>query len=111
MAEEGVAQIFRPVFGSWPILGAVVTLQLDVLVSRLDQEYGVPIKLEPAPFETARWITSDNPDLIRKFCESYRSSIAEDKDLSLVFLAKNAWTLNRAMEEWPDIHFHKVRER
>jgi peptide chain release factor 3 len=111
MAEEGVAQIFRPVFGSWPILGAVGTLQLDVLVSRLDQEYGVPIKLEPAPFETARWITSDNPDLIRKFCESYRSSIAEDKDLSLVFLAKNAWTLNRAMEEWPDIHFHKVRER
>jgi peptide chain release factor 3 len=111
MAEEGVAQIFRPVFGSWPILGAVGTLQLDVLVSRLDQEYGVPIKLEPAPFETARWITSDNPDLIRKFCESYRSSIAEDKDLSLVFLAKNAWRLNRAMEEWPDIHFHKVRER
>lgn len=111
MAEEGVAQIFRPVFGSWPILGAVGTLQLDVLVSRLDQEYGVPIKLEPAPFETARWITADNPDLVRKFCESYRSSIAEDKDDALVFLAKNAWTLSRAMEEWPDIQFHKVRER
>jgi peptide chain release factor 3 len=111
MAEEGVAQIFRPVFGSWPILGAVGTLQLDVLVSRLDQEYGVPISLERAPYETARWITSDEPELIRKFSESYRSSIAEDKDGALVFLAKNAWTLNRAMEEWPAIQFLKVRER
>jgi peptide subunit release factor RF-3 len=32
---QGVAQIFRPVSGSWPILGAVGSLQLDVLVSRL----------------------------------------------------------------------------
>lgn len=111
MAEEGVAQIFRPIFGSWPILGAVGSLQLDVLVSRLKQEYGVPVKLEPTPYETARWIVSDKPDQLQKFCEAYRSSIAEDKDSALVFLAKNAWTLDRAMEEWPDIRFLKVRER
>lgn len=111
MAEEGVVQIFRPIFGSWPILGAVGTLQLDVLVSRLDREYGVPVRLDPAPYETARWISSDDPDRIREFCESYRSSIAADKSDALVFLAKNAWTLNRAAEEWPDIKFLKVRER
>jgi peptide chain release factor 3 len=111
MAEEGVAQVFRPVFGSWPILGAVGTLQLDVLVSRLRLEYDVPIRLEPAPYETARWIVSEKPERLQKFCESYRSSIAEDKDAALVFLAKNAWTLNNAIEEWPEVKFLKVRER
>ena len=39
MAEEGVAQIFRPVSGSWPILGAVGSLQLDVL--RLAPQAGI----------------------------------------------------------------------
>ena len=34
-----------------------------------------------------------------------------DLDGALAFLAKNAWTLNRAMEEWPAIQFLKVRER
>lgn len=111
MAEEGVVQIFRPIFGSWPILGAVGSLQMDVLVSRLNQEYGVPIRLEAAPYEAARWIVTDDRERLRLFCESYRSSIAEDKDQSLVFLAKNAWTLARAEEEWPGIRFLTVRER
>ena len=111
MAEEGVAQIFRPVSGSWPILGAVGSLQLDVLVSRLKQEYDVPVRLEPAPYATARWVVSDNPESLARFCAVNRSSIAEDKDLAQVFLARNAWTLNRAIEEWPDIQFLQVRER
>jgi peptide chain release factor 3 len=111
MAEEGVVQIFRPIDGSWPILGAVGSLQLDVLVSRLKQEYGVPVRLEQAPYETARWIVSDKPGRLQEFCEARRSSVAEDKDSSFVFLARNAWTLNREIEDWPDIQFLKVRER
>jgi peptide chain release factor 3 len=111
MAEEGVVQIFRPLDGSWPILGAVGSLQLDVLVSRLKQEYGVPVRLEQAPYETARWIVSDKPGRLQEFCEARRSSVAEDKDSTLVFLARNAWTLNREIEDWPDIQFLKVRER
>ena len=100
-----------PLPGRWPILGAVGSLQLDVLVSRLKQEYGVPVRLEQAPYATARWIVSDNPGRLEGFCEVSRSSVAEDKDLAQVFLARNAWTLNRAIEDWPDIQFLKVRER
>ena len=111
IADEGVAQIFRPLVGSWPVLGAVGSLQLEVLVSRLKQEYGVQVRLDPAPYETARWIVSETPERLQRFCELNRSSIAEDKDRALVFLARNAWTLNRAVEEWPDIQFLKVRER
>ena len=93
LAEEGVVQIFRPVDGAWPILGAVGALQLDVLQSRLKAEYGVSIRLEAAPYETARWIGSEKPDAVQRFRDANRSSIAEDRNSNLVFLARNAWAL------------------
>jgi peptide chain release factor 3 len=111
MAEEGVVQIFRPVDGAWPILGAVGPLQLEVLSSRLNAEYGVSIRLEPAPYETARWLASDKPEELQRFRDANRSSVAEDRDSAPVFLARNAWILRRTIEEWPDIRFLNVRER
>src|SRR3954465_60086 len=111
LAEEGVIQVFRPVDGSWQILGAVGALQLDVLVSRLKAEYGVSVRLEMAPYETARWLMSDKPDSLEAFCQRNRSSIAEDRQGAPVFLARNAWALNREMQDWPDIRFVNVKER
>ena len=104
-------QIFRPVDGSWPILGAVGALQLDVLTSRVKAEYGVAVRLETAPYETARWIVSEKPDMLDKFRERNSSSIAEDRQGAPVFLARNAWTLNRETQDWPDIRFVNVKER
>jgi len=111
LSEEGVVQIFRPRDGSWPILGAVGVLQFEVLASRLEQEYGVSARLETAPYETARWITSDKADAIERFCATERSSIAEDNAAQPVFLARNGWALRRAIEEFPDIAFRNVMER
>ena len=111
LAEEGVIQIFRPVDGSWPILGAVGALQLDVLTSRLKQEYGVSVRLETAPYETARWIVSEMPEMLERFRDANRSSIAEDRQGSPVFLARNVWALNREVQDWPDVRFVNVRER
>jgi peptide chain release factor 3 len=110
LAEEGVVQTFRPVDGAWPILGAVGALQLDVLTSRLKGEYGVSVRLESAPYETARWIAGET-SAVQRFRDTHRSSIAEDRNADLVYLARNAWALNRAIEEWPDIKFLSVRER
>jgi peptide chain release factor 3 len=111
LAEEGVVQIFRPVDGAWPIIGAVGALQLDVLTSRLKQEYGVSIRLETAPYETARWIVSDKPERLERFRDQNRSAIAEDTNGAVVFLARNRWALNRAVEEYPDVQFVSTRER
>ena len=110
LSEEGVVQIFRPVDGAWPILGAVGALQLEVLTSRLTAEYGVSIRLESAPYETARWIAGED-SAVQRFRDAHRSSIAEDRNSNLVYLARNSWALNRAIEEWPDIRFLNVRER
>ena len=56
LAEEGVTQVFYPEIGAHWIVGVVGQLQLEVLISRLEAEYKVEAGLEPAPFDTARWL-------------------------------------------------------
>jgi peptide chain release factor 3 len=110
LAEEGVTQVFKPLIGSAPIVGVVGALQLDVLASRLEREYGVPIRYETAPFVTARWVISEDRGAIDRFTEGNRSALAEDRDGALVFLARNAWTLDRMIEDFPALRFVAVRE-
>jgi len=111
LAEEGVTQVFRPPFGSAPIVGVVGPLQLDVLASRIGKEYGVPIRYEAAPYATARWIkAADSKDLDR-FLDANRANVAEDRDGALVFLARNPWALQTAMEDFPNLSFESTHER
>jgi peptide chain release factor 3 len=42
---------------------------------------------------------------------SQRASLAEDRDGAPVFLARNAWDLNRTIEKWPALRFSATRER
>ena len=74
LAEEGVAQVFQPMLGCAPILGVVGALQFDVLQSRLQHEYGVPVRYEPAPCVAARWVREpDSQDAISRFVERNRT--------------------------------------
>ena len=111
LAEEGVTQVFRPVTGSDWIVGVVGQLQLDVLATRIGGEYGVKMGVEGAPFATARWIDADDRAALKAFIERHRSAVAEDRDGNPVFLARNAWDLNRTAEDFPDIRFTATRER
>jgi peptide chain release factor 3 len=110
MAEEGVTQVFKPMLGSQPIVGVVGPLQLDVLASRLVGEYGVPVRYEPAPYITARWVMGEKAEVAR-FLETNRSSCGEDRDGALVFLARNAWAMDQAGKDFPNLKFVAVRER
>ena len=38
-------------------------------------------------------------------------NIGEDHDGELVFLARNAWHLNKTMEDFPKVKFSKTREQ
>lgn len=111
LAEEGVTQVFRPMLGAQWIVGVVGQLQLDVLQSRISAEYKVAASFDAAPFETARWVVSDDATKLKQFSERHRASLAEDRDGAPVFLARNAWELNRMNEDWPDLQFLKTRER
>lgn len=111
LAEEGVIRLFKPAIGSQWIVGVIGELQLEVLATRMEQEYGVALTFEPSPFEVARWLRSKNPTVLKKFIETNRSRLALDQDETPVLLMRNGWELDRFVEEWPDVEFAAVRER
>ncbi len=110
MAEEGVTQVFYPEIGSNWIIGVVGQLQLDVLISRLEAEYKVAAMLEPAPFDTARWVSGEAADL-KEFADQNRAAMAKDRDDNPVFLAKSAWEVGYIADRYPKVRFAATRER
>jgi peptide chain release factor 3 len=111
MAEEGVTQVFYPDIGSNWIIGVVGQLQLDVLLSRLDAEYKVAAGLEIAPFETARWISAEDPGELKSFMELNRGGMAKDRDGNPVFMAKSAWEVGYIADRYAKVKFAATRER
>ena len=111
LAEEGVTQVFRPMIGADWYVGVVGQLQLDVLGTRVNGEYGIDIAFEGCPFATARWVECDDKTELKRFLDRHQSALAEDRDAAPVFLARNAWDLNRTGEDWPRIRFVATRER
>ena len=105
LAEEGLLQVFRPLTGGHWIVGVVGILQLDVLKSRVAGEYGAPIELESIPYQTARWVSAADPEALETFKAENRSTLAEDRDGRLVFLARNAWELDSIAKRYPAISF------
>ena len=106
-----MTQVFRPMTGADWIVGVVGALQLDVLASRIEQEYAVPVAFEPAPFETARWIFSQDPARLKVFIDQNKSAMSEDREGAPVYLVRNNWELNRMKESFPDVTFSATRER
>jgi peptide chain release factor 3 len=111
LAEEGVTRLFKPRIGSDWVIGVVGALQLDVLAARIAAEYNLQVRMEPAPYETARWVEADDPKALERFVEGTRSAGAEDHDGAPVFLARNSWELNQTQKEWPEIRFLAAREQ
>jgi len=110
LAEEGVTQVFKPMLGAQWVVGVVGSLQLDVLKSRLNAEYGLDADLEPSPYDTARWIAADAAET-EKFIAANRGQMAQDRDGAPVFLAKSQWELGYVSGKFPNVKFAKTRER
>ena len=111
LAEEGVAQIFRPVQGADWIVGVVGALQLDVLAARIDAEYKIPIRFEASPYSTARWVHCDDAKQLKAFIDANQSALGLDRDEAPVFLARDSWSLRFAAERFPEIRFAATREQ
>ena len=110
LADEGVTRVFKPASGGDWVVGVVGALQLDVLQARLQAEYGLATRLDPAPFEAARWLAGERAALDR-FRDRNGSQVAEDHDGVPVFLARNGWDLRTTIEEWPALSFAATREQ
>ena len=53
---------------------------------------------------------SDDPLALKRFTDGNLVALADDHDDQLVFLARNAWHLGKAEEEFPEVRFLKTRE-
>ena len=111
LAEEGVARVFKPRLGTDWIIGVLGALQFDVMADRIRSEYDVPVKFESTSLHTARWVEAADPALLKRFMDANGGAIADDHDDMPVFLARNAWHLDNAAEEWPDVRFLKTKEQ
>jgi len=110
LAEEGAASVFKPMVGADWVVGAVGTLQFEVMADRIRTEYDVPVHFEATSLYTARWVEADDRLMMKKFIDANKAALAEDHDGQPVFMARNAWHLQRTGEDWPDIRFLKTRE-
>ncbi|MFN6940873.1 MAG: iron-sulfur cluster assembly protein, partial [Parvibaculum sp.] len=111
LAEEGVTQVFKPEIGANWVVGVVGQLQLEVLASRIASEYDIKVHFEPSPYETARWVTAEDPAELKRFMEAHRGNMATDRDGAPVFMGKSAWELGYTLEKWPKVRFSATRER
>ncbi len=109
LAEEGASQLFRPLQSNDLILGAVGTLQFDVVAHRLEHEYGVDVVFEPFDCSTARWLRGKDTDL-KAIADKYGYNVALDGADDYVYLAPNRVNLAMAQERYPDIEFLETRE-
>ena len=101
-AEEGAAKVFKPMIGSGFIVGVVGALQFDVLASRIELEYSLPVRFEPSHFTSARWV-SGSKDAIEKFANVNKGHIAQDSDGDTVYLTRLQWDIDRVGRDFPDV--------
>ena len=108
-AEEGAAKVFKPVFGSGFIVGVVGQLQYEVLASRIELEYGLPVRFEPTQFTSARWVAGDKL-AVEKFTAANKQHMATDSDGDPVFMTRLQWDIDRVARDYPDIRLTSIKE-
>ncbi len=118
LGEEGAIQVFRPHLGGALLLGAVGQLQFEVVLHRLEHEYGVKARLIGTKQRVARWITADADGMtalegereLKRFIDFYAARIAYDAVDAPTYMATHVSELRVAEDEWPKIRFHAMRE-
>ena len=108
-AEEGAAKVFKPHIGTGFVVGVVGQLQFEVLGSRIELEYGLPVRFDASQFTSARWVTGDKL-AVDKFITANKQHIAEDHDGDIVYLTRLQWDIDRIERDYPDLTLAATKE-
>jgi peptide chain release factor 3 len=110
LTEEGAAQAFftspTDAAGHTPIIGAVGMLQFDVMLHRLEHEYGAIAKLEPIGGKFPRWVVGKDDDIQRVANSTGRMLLYDAKGHPLI-LFTDQWSLKWALEKETNVAFHE----
>ncbi|HUF50665.1 MAG TPA: peptide chain release factor 3 [Longimicrobiales bacterium] len=109
LSEEGAAQVFYASThaGPEPLVGAVGRLQFDVLLHRLEHEYGVEATLQNLPYGYARWVTGAAAEIDRLGASTGRWLVYDSKNRPLL-LFESEWTMRHTIERHDSLQFHDV---
>ncbi|HUF64964.1 MAG TPA: peptide chain release factor 3 [Gemmatimonadaceae bacterium] len=111
LTEEGAAQVFftsgTDTASPTPIVGAVGQLQFDVMMHRLEHEYGVRARLEKITARYPRWVTGPAEAIERAGRERGRMLLFDAKGQPLI-LFDDAWGLRWALERESGLQFHEI---
>ena len=113
LSQEGAVQIFRPIddFIESFVVGAVGSLQFEVLEHRLKHEYGADILMNVLPFTVARWLSAKDKNLDLKSIKNMDSGmLVNDVKDRPVALVNNEWQLKWVVERNPDTEFWVLPE-
>ena len=108
-AEEGAAKLFKPMIGSGFIVGVVGALQFEVLASRIEIEYGIPVHFDTTQFTSARWVTGSRNE-IEEFANSNKGHMAEDNDGDPVFMTRLQWDIDRVERDYPELTLNSIKQ-
>jgi len=108
-AEEGAAKLFKPMIGTGWIIGVVGALQFEVLASRIEQEYNLPVRFEPTQFTSARWLSGAKTDM-EQFVNANKGHMAQDHDGDPVYLTRLQWDIDRVERDFPNVTLSAVKE-
>ena len=103
-------QAFFPVENNEIIVGAVGTLQFDLVSFRLADEYKADCVYEVSQTIIARWVTCKSEIKLEEFKRKNNNRIAVDGGGCLAFLATSQASLQVIEERWPEIIFSSTRE-
>lgn len=110
LCEEGAMQVFYPISSSQIFLGAIGTLQFDVVSERLENEYQVSCHWDSVDWVTVRWVDSDDPAELEAFTRQNAACMAKDAHDRLVFLVRSRSVLTYTQDKWPAIYFYSTAE-
>jgi peptide chain release factor 3 len=108
-AEEGAAKVFKPMIGSGFIVGVVGALQFDVLASRIEIEYGLPVRFESSHFTSARWVNGPKAE-VERFVNINKGHISTDHDGDVVYMTRLQWDIDRVQRDFPELKLTATKE-
>lgn len=100
---EGVIQVLRSDRrgDQAPVLAAVGPLQFEVVSSRMADEFGSPVKLEPLPYSVARLTDAAGAEVLDR--ESETEVLTRSVDGALLAVFVNKWRLETIRRKHPDV--------
>jgi peptide chain release factor 3 len=109
LAQEGTVQLYRPPAGRAGdlVLGALGQLQFEVVRYRLEAEYGVEVRLEPVPYQLARWVSRADGaplDLDALYGAVEGLVVLDFRDRPVVLFDRE-WALRTAERFHPELRF------